>query len=278
MGDAAPGTRSLAAGCFFGQVRTTRDYGSFQLTRLRHDHGLRLPVHMHERSYFCLVEHGGYAESLARTAIEYPARSVLFHPPGIVHRDEIGPRGARFLIVEIAGDLYERAFAGTSAAASRQDLCGGELAWAADRLDRECRDPARRSPLVIEGLVLEMLGIVARGESDQREREPAWLTRVIERLHTDFDRHLTLERLARGAGVDPVRLSRVFRRRMGVPVGEYVLRLRVSWVEARLRDPDTSLAQIAAAAGFVDQSHMTRVFRRITGRTPGNARGLRRAR
>jgi AraC family transcriptional regulator len=42
--------------------------------------------------------------------------------------------------------------------------------------------------------------------------------------------------------------------------------------EARLGEPDRTLAEIALETGFSDQSHLTRVFRRVTGRTPGAMR------
>jgi AraC family transcriptional regulator len=34
------------------------------------------------------------------------------------------------------------------------------------------------------------------------------------------------------------------------------------------------LSEVAVAAGFYDQSHMNRVFRRMVGRTPGEYRGV----
>jgi AraC family transcriptional regulator len=260
---------------YYGEVRRRDDHSGFALTRLHHERGRRMPEHGHQHAYFCLVVRGGYAERYGRTEITYPQRAVLFHPAGIVHRDAIAPGGASFLIVEIGEALERRAEAHARLDTSVQDLRGGELARAAHRLEREARGPAPR-PLVIEGLVLEMIGIVgAAGRSDRRG-EPAWLGQVIDRLHEEIGRRHTLEALAREAGVHPVTLARGFRRALGVGVGEYLNELRVRWVEERLGEPDGGLADLAIAAGFADQSHMTRAFRRVTGRTPGAVRrGLR---
>ena len=49
-------------------------------------------------------------------------------------------------------------------------------------------------------------------------------------------------------------------------------RLRLDWAAAQLADSDVTLAQLAAEAGFVDQSHFTRAFKRHTGLTPGRYR------
>jgi AraC family transcriptional regulator len=267
--------KSLTPGRFFGSIRTREDHPGFSITHLRHERGARLPVHSHERAYFCLVRSGGYAESFGGTQVTYSARSVLFHPPGITHRDEIAPGGASFLIVEIGDELWRHAREHAPLGGSRQDLRGGELAHAAWRLDRECTDRGSASALVIEGLVLEMLGILARPGRGSGGHEPPWLAAVVERLHARPGESVTLRALASEVGVHPTRLSRGFRRRLGMGVGEYVRAMRVRWVEERLDDPDAELADLAVAAGFVDQSHMTRVFRRITGRTPGAARGTR---
>lgn len=254
---------------FYGEVGFRERRPDFTLTRLEHARGRRLPTHAHERAYFSLLWRGGYAERFGRTQVVCSARAAWFHPPGIVHRDEIAAGGASFLVVEIGDALYRRALAEGPIAGSRHDLRGGELALAAARLSRECRDAAHASPLVIEGLVLEMLGIVARPA--RGEAEAPWLTRVLDRLRQDPAPRVTVAELARHEGVHPVRLARAFRRRLGVGVGEYVRALRVRQVEERLAD-DVPLADLALAAGFVDQSHMTREFKRVTGQTPGAVR------
>jgi AraC-like DNA-binding protein len=54
--------------------------------------------------------------------------------------------------------------------------------------------------------------------------------------------------------------------------GEYQQRLQVRAACELLRDPEWPLAAIAAECGFADQSHFTRVFRRMAGTTPARFR------
>ena len=77
-----------------------------------------------------------------------------------------------------------------------------------------------------------------------------------------------------GVGAHSAHLSRVFRRQIGVPIGEYVHRLRGRYASEELSRPGARLADVAADAGFADQSHLTRVFKRVTGVTPGDFRQL----
>ncbi|HEX3671781.1 MAG TPA: helix-turn-helix transcriptional regulator, partial [Candidatus Cybelea sp.] len=70
----------------------------------------------------------------------------------------------------------------------------------------------------------------------------------------------------------PTHLCRAFRRFRGHTISDAVTGARVQYVARRLADSGESLAEIAADAGFTDQSHMTHVFKRATGSSPGDHR------
>ena len=57
-------------------------------------------------------------------------------------------------------------------------------------------------------------------------------------------------------------------------LNELLQELRVRHVCERLADLEVPLADLALEAGFADQSHCTRVFKRLTGTTPGAWRAL----
>lgn len=82
------------------------------------------------------------------------------------------------------------------------------------------------------------------------------------------DQSVRVAELARLAGVSPFHLERLFVRDLGVPLGEYALSRRVSLAAAHIRAGE-GLAQAALAAGFYDQSHLNRHFRRRMGVPPG---------
>jgi AraC family transcriptional regulator len=78
--------------------------------------------------------------------------------------------------------------------------------------------------------------------------------------------------------VHPAHLAREFRRRRHCTIGGYVRRLRVEFACRELSSTDAPLAEIALAAGFSHQSHLTRTFKELTGMTPAKFRALSRAR
>jgi AraC family transcriptional regulator len=129
------------------------------------------------------------------------------------------------------------------------------------------------SPLVVEGLALELAGEAVRAPAGgRRPGDPRWLGRVRELLHARFREPLSLHALAREAGVHAAHLARVFRRSCGRTVGDYVRRLRVEAACRQLETGSASLIEIALTNGFAHQAHFCTAFKRITGQTPGQYR------
>ncbi|MDQ3816788.1 MAG: AraC family transcriptional regulator, partial [Acidobacteriota bacterium] len=107
---------------------------------------------------------------------------------------------------------------------------------------------------------------------------PRWLRCAREFLHDNFSEPLVLEDVAKIAGVHTVHLARVFRQRFGCTVGVYLRRLRVEYACRQLSSTRLSLSEIAHAAGFSDQSHLTKTFKNFFGLTPSEYRKIFRAR
>jgi AraC-like DNA-binding protein len=88
---------------------------------------------------------------------------------------------------------------------------------------------------------------------------------MIEHIGDD----MSLAEPAAACGLSPGYFARAFRRSMGMPPHRWVLLQRVLRAKSLLRDADRALGDIAAACGFADQSHFTRVFTGIVGASPG---------
>jgi AraC-like DNA-binding protein len=82
----------------------------------------------------------------------------------------------------------------------------------------------------------------------------------------------SLPDLARELAVSPHHLSRVFRSAVGHTISRHRMRLRVRDALERLAGGEADLPRLAADLGFADQSHLCRVVRAETGRTPSALR------
>ena len=91
--------------------------------------------------------------------------------------------------------------------------------------------------------------------------------RIRECLHADPSGKSDLATLAQETGLSRFQVLREFKRRYGLPPHAYQLCVRVAHARALLQR-DIPPAEVAAACGFADQSHLTRHFRRMVGTTP----------
>jgi AraC family transcriptional regulator len=105
-----------------------------------------------------------------------------------------------------------------------------------------------------------------------RRLTPQQCNRAIEYINERLADNLTLSGIAKAAGVSAGRLNSEFKRAMKLAPYQYVLNARVRRANALLTSTDLSLAQLALQCGFTNQQHMTRMVRRLTGRTPGAIR------
>jgi len=101
----------------------------------------------------------------------------------------------------------------------------------------------------------------------------AKLRAIIEYVDEHLDASLTLEHMAAVVHLSAYHFARQFKVATGQPPHQYVIARRVERAQQILRqDHDLSLAEIAAGAGFSDQSHFAHHFKRLTGVTPGRFR------
>jgi AraC family transcriptional regulator len=139
----------------------------------------------------------------------------------------------------------------------------------ARRLDGALRARDALRALSVEGLAQEAVTEILAAE--KVPRTAAWLRRVDELLDACFLERLRLD-VARVAGVHPMHVARSFRAAHGESVAASLRRRRILWAAERIAAGREPLSAIALEAGFCDQAHFCRIFRKVTGRTPGSFR------
>ena len=208
-----------------------------------------------------------------------PGQLVAWDPSGAHSGVAVDgrPWSSRLMIVEV-GDLA--ALAGDQESSLLVDVAFAEPVLS---------DPGLTSSFLRVHAALETS--VTRLESDQQLA--TWLRAMIERFSTvrplraplsprddralrrarDYlgdcpERNISLDELAAEAGIGKFRLIRLFRERTGLPPHAFQLARRVRTAR-RLLEAGQTIAETAAATGFVDQSHLHRHFQRSLGLTPG---------
>jgi AraC family transcriptional regulator len=218
-----------------------------------------LAAHYHERAYFCFVARGRFAERAGGSSHACGAGTLIFHPPGDVHADTFG-EATRCLNIELPDELGLTAGALADGFARRDQRAAPAIAALAHQIARELRADDPASGLALHGLVLELAAAWARLEP--APRRPAWITEAHRIVHAEFATGLEGRVLAARLGVHPVQLAREFKRAYRVTMTDLMIQLRVDHAAHLLRTTARPLAAIALEAGFTDQSHLARWFRR----------------
>jgi AraC family transcriptional regulator len=262
----------------------TLDGVGLRLTEARFPADLRLGLHEHDRPSLVVMLAGAMDDELCGRIRPCRPSTVLVEPAGARHANRFGPQGGRVLVVQPAAELTEMPGAVTTLFGDVHHAPAPAVARLGWRISDELREPDDLTPMLASGLAQEMMALVARADRPRADRpragigQPRWLTSVEELVHASLARPISLDELASSAGVHPVHLGRTFRRYRGMPLGEWVRRLRLERALARLSRSSDSIADIAAASGFADQSHLTRVMQRRLGVTPADYRRLARGR
>ncbi len=101
---------------------------------------------------------------------------------------------------------------------------------------------------------------------------PVRLRRVIDYAEAHIAETISLDDLARVAGLSRFHFSRAFQNAMGEPPSAYLARRRLEWAKRLLRMSDLSHAEIARRSGHGTASQFAATFKRQTGQTPSDYR------
>ena len=125
-----------------------------------------------------------------------------------------------------------------------------------------------------DGRVIGVAGLHRRIDAKSTQSTPLGAVyRAVRRIHEDYaNDNLRMTELARLTGLSPSQFNRRFKTVLGVSPKEYQLRVRMRTACRLLESTDWTVARIAAHCGFHDHSHLSHVFRRQTGQSPGQYR------
>lgn len=109
------------------------------------------------------------------------------------------------------------------------------------------------------------------GRSGHHPRAAAEAVRFIQE---NYSRDVSLGDIAEAVHLSPFHVARLFKQALGVSPHQYLIQVRVNSAKALLEAGagERSLAEVASAVGFADQSHLTRHFKRLLGITPKQLR------
>jgi AraC-like DNA-binding protein len=265
----------LESGSYFGSTRHLYGGTGLSVAETIFEGECDLPPHEHENPFFCLVLNGmGTRSWQGKLGAEAPMALTVF-PAEVPHANHWYGDGGQVLHVEFSRAWLERLRGAARILERPADFGHGAPVWLARRLLEEARTQDDASPLIMEGLALELLGECSRAPAAASAAgAPRWLAKARTLMQERHGERLSLETIAEYCAVSSDHLARAFRRHYGTTVGDHLRSLRIDAACRALAETERSLAEIALAAGFTDQSHFGRVFQRHMRMPPGAFRRL----
>lgn len=154
------------------------------------------------------------------------------------------------------------------------DLNDGVIASRMRALQAELDNPGPLGRLYVDSLSCEIAIRLVRRHTAKPARQhrgglsPRRLRMVKEYIEENLPHQITLSDIAAIAGVSSAHFCRAFHKSVGVPSHRYIVRRRIELAKGLLAESRMPIAEIALAAGFGNQSHLTKHFRGVVGTTP----------
>lgn len=231
--------------------------------------------HTHDTYGIGFLTAGGQISASGRGQVEAQAGQLITVNPGEVHDGAPLGRTARswhmlYITPDLAADCLSDLASTTTDLEFQFPVFADPairalLSFLHHRLDDE--DASADAETFQEALVL-LLGKTLTRRTVAPLPLPHSIRRVRQRLDADPADAADLQALAREAGLSRFQLIRAFLRHTGLTPHAYHMQRR-ALLSRRLLAEGMAPAEVAAACGYVDQSHMHREFRRRFGLTPG---------
>lgn len=225
------------------------------------------PMHTHDDWTVMLVDAGAVAYDLDRAGHHATPSALTLLPPGIPHDGRPATDGETYRKRVLYLESRWLPASTPGLAAAQPTLPGPDLLVAAQRVHAVLQDPgdlmaAEHWVLALRQRILTHFGTPAETLPDVS------LARQLRELLDDrYTESVTIAAAAAQFGTHPSHLVRVFSQAYSIAPHQYVISRRVDHARRLLVDGHRP-ADAAAHAGFHDQAHLTRHFRRILGTTP----------
>jgi AraC family transcriptional regulator len=239
-----------------------RSFSGASVRRVIDRSRFQVPEHLHDWPVLSLFVMGSYFNETEIGEKFIAGPSAVFYRARAPHRNTSGTVGFEQIEIE-----FDPAWIGRESCPSVPALrwIGGQTGSQVRQLVRTCERETSQEH--VRAALQQFLASACL----QSQREPAqWMGTITRRLQENTA--LTVRRLAAEVERHPSWMGSAYRHATGESVQETAARFRVEHATCLLRETDQPYASIALEAGFCDQSHMNRTFRRFFARSPAAIR------
>ncbi|UUX51234.1 AraC family transcriptional regulator [Nisaea acidiphila] len=202
-----------------------------------------------------------------------PGQAFVIHPDEL-HDGRPGTEsGYGYRAAYISPELIGEALGGVSLPFVRQVVGSDRGLFAAISGLLEAGSETEREPAAALARLADVLARMSGMPPRRAPEHRTALLRIRDHLADCWRDGISMAEIEAEHGLDRFTVARHFRRYFGVSPHRFLTLRRLDRARHMIRN-GAELADVAAAAGFADQSHMTRLFKKAFGVTPGQWRTL----
>ncbi|OEK04605.1 helix-turn-helix domain-containing protein [Roseivirga misakiensis] len=247
---------------FSGRVVEKQKFDDFTISIIHFDSCLSNDWHFHDKTLICTVVIGSYRDVSTKHIQELTPGKIRCYQKGEAHQNIPIDLHSVVLIVELEDRFFNDQI-------SRNNFTLDELVnldliqMYLDLITKRIMQPKD----LVSKLRLAFQGQVST-EYDKRANE---IKAVLNDRWNEFP---SLAELSSVLKIHPVTISKYFSKAIGITISEYVRKIKIKRAVLVILNTEKTMAEIAFACGFSDQSHMIRLVKSYMGYTPGHIRVL----
>jgi AraC family transcriptional regulator len=234
----------------------------------------RQAPHAHDELQITVVLRGTVEERVGTSLERASALSVVVKDPGVIHEDHFGRAGALTAQLTLQrttlADLVEHPRRALAWRWTHDAMVAIPFLRIVERGLEGRRHFARDDDDIVDLVA----AVSARLRVPAGVGQPRWLEDAVAQVRDDWRPGLTVRDVAQAAGVHPVYFARCVRRWHGIGAADLLRQSRLRHAARHIADSDSTIATVAHATGFSDESHLCREFSRAAGVSPARFRRL----
>ena len=232
--------------------------------------GMRMKTHRHDVAQFSVLLAGQARETTRQGTFDSRPLLMEYKPADFCHANEFGADGALQLSININPDTY--CLREYFAVQEWRLKYGADMRKEWTLLANKIARSKNASEDEMEMITADLLTALVKSDDRRADlRPPRWLVRAREAI---IETDKSTETIAADAGVHRVHLSRSFSRHFGQSISATRREARLARALRLLVHHGDRAGAASHAAGFSDQSHLTRSLRAACGLTPGALRSV----
>lgn len=219
-------------------------------------------AHFHDEPHLTFILNGGLVDKRKSRETERFSGELMFFRAGEAHQTISKTFPTKYFTLQFQTDFFKSIDAEARFESSVEKNPDSKFKML--KIYKEMSLNDEFSGVSVEMLLLDFANEVRVG----KEKTPNWINKILELLNDRWNVEISLDEMAKAAGVHPKTVSKYFPKFFQCTFGEYRRRLKIEKSLALIKSSKLSLTEIAHECGFYDQSHFTAVFKDLTGFRP----------